>query len=135
MDLAVEHTSVSGMSAEERMEASLRVAIKSPDHLIRWLEESGRKYIVLDAKQLIGALPWPDGVSAFAQILAVWRDYRRAIPTGEMKKCVDPSGAEAMEPVYYGESLAVHELDRAIRYLIGQITEKDPSWSLDSPSQ
>jgi len=31
------------------------------------------------------------------------------------------------------ETLEVEELDRVIRYLIGQVTEKDPTWKLENP--
>jgi hypothetical protein len=130
---AVEHPDIKGMTAEERMAAVLRTSITSPDHLKRWLEQSGRRWLVLDSVQLVEALPWPDGVSALAQILAALRDHRFAIPTGEFETQYDSEKkCDVRVPLHHTEQLEVCELDRAIRYLIGQITEKDSAWSLEN---
>ena len=53
-------------------------AMKSPEHLRGWLEASGRRWLVFDGIELIKALPWPAGVDALMQIIAAYRDERRA---------------------------------------------------------
>jgi hypothetical protein len=114
------------LSAEERIQASLRTAMASPEKLIQWLEASGRSCVVFNARQLVEALPWPEGVSAFAQIVAAYRDHRSTIPTGETETI-----AGKVVDKFHTEALTVTELDRAIRYLISQASTLDSTWSLD----
>ena len=116
------------LTPEERMQAALRVSLSSPEKLIQWLEASGRTWIVFNARQLVDALPWPDGVSAFMQCVAAYRDHRSTIPTGETETV---SGQEV--PKFHTEALTVDELDRAIRFLISQASAQDPTWSLERP--
>lgn len=125
---------VKRMSKEEMSQAKMRVAMQSVEHLKRWLEASGRRWLVFPAMELVDALPWPSGVEALMQIVAAYRDHRAAIPSGRTEKIFDPvSHEELVIPVMKGETLEVAELDRAIRYLIGQITERDSSWKLENP--
>jgi len=134
------------MSAVERSEARLRVAMKSRDHLKRWVVESGRSWLIFDAVELIDSLPpdppfpaegEPEEIGALElliQFIACYRDHRACIPstTGEMIQQKDPGTGKISEtPKTKPETLEVVELDRLIRWAIGQITEKDPEWSLD----
>lgn len=121
----VTHPSVKTLTPEERIQASLRVAMSSSEKLIAWMEASGRTWIVFNSRQLIEALPWPEGVSAFAQIIAAYRDHRSTIPTGDTET-IDG----VVVPKYHTETLTVTELDRAIRFLIAQASAIDPMWSL-----
>ena len=123
---SIPHPSIAGMSAEERMQSALRTSMASPEKLIQWLEASGRAWLVFNARQLVQALPWPDGASAFAQIVAASRDHRSTVSTGETETI---NGVTV--PRFHTEALTVIELDRVIRYLITQASTLDPTWSLD----
>lgn len=124
---------VAQMSEEERLAAQRRVALDDPEKLLRWLEASGRRYILLDAKHLAEALPWPDGHEYFQQILQCYRDHRSTIPTGKTETTHDPVTGEDVEiPVMRDEMFTIEELDRAIRYLIGQASKLDSNWSLNN---
>jgi len=126
--------SVRKMTSQERSEAQMRVAMQSPEHLKRWLEASGRRWLVLDAMALVEALPWPAGVEAFLQIVAAYRDHRAVQPSGRLEVIFNPVTKERVKvPQMKEETLEVEELDRVIRYLIGQVTEKDPTWKLENP--
>ena len=59
---------------------SSNTAIQSPEHLKRWLQETGRRYLVLRTDDLVDALPWPDGVDALIQVLEAYRQQRLAQP-------------------------------------------------------
>ena len=119
---------------EERSKRLFRVAIKDAEHLKKWLEKSGRTWIVLNCTELVDALPFPDGLDAFMQIIACYRDHRRGVPTGEIEVQTDPTlGKEIQVPLMKDENLSVVELDQAIRYLISQVTELDPDWSIERP--
>lgn len=126
----VTHPSNKGLTPEERMTAALRTGMASPDKLTQWLEASGRSWLVFNARQLVESLPWPDGVSALAQIIAAYRDHRSTIPTGETETIETPKGPVQVAK-FHGEVLSVPELDRAIRYLITQASTQDPTWSLE----
>lgn len=121
------------MSSQERSEAQMRVSMQHPEHLKSWLVASGRRWLVINALELVDALPWPAGVDAFLQIVAAYRDHRGAMPSGRMEVIAHPNGESITVPVMKGETLEVEELDRAIRYLIGQITAKDSTWKLENP--
>ena len=126
--------SVKNMSQEERVLAQQNVAMKSPEHMLEWLEKSGRKWLVLRSDHLVKALPWPDGVEFLIQILHAYRHHRLTIPSGRTEIQKDPITNMSIEiPVMLGETLEIEELDRAIRHLITQATQKDPTWSLDNP--
>jgi hypothetical protein len=122
------------LTIEEQSKRLLRIAIQDPEHLKRWLEESGRSWLVFNSLDLVDALPFPDGVDAFMQLIACYRDYRSAIPSGRTETIMDPTlGKEVTTSIMKTDNLEVEELDRAIRFLIGQITELDPSWDINTP--
>lgn len=122
----------STMTPEEQAQARARISMASPEHLKMWLEATHRKWIVLNAVDLVGSLPWPEGVDDFARVVACYREYRRGIPTGDTEKVDTPDGGTAEVPTYKGETLELVELDRCIRWLIGLASEKDPTWRLDN---
>ncbi len=122
------------MSMAERAQALLNVSIKSPDHLKRWLQQSGRRWMVFDALDLVDALSWPEGVRALMELIAAYREHRGGIESGNYETQRDPTlGKEIQVPIMKTDLLEVAELDRAIRALITQATKQDPTWSLDKP--
>lgn len=122
-----------GMTAEERIEAVLRVSMKDKDHLKRWLRGSGRQWLVFNALDLVDALRWPDGIDVLMQIVASYRDHRSAIETGRFEQQKHPQTGELVEvPVCKGEDLEIEEIDRAIRWLVAKALEKDPRWTLNN---
>jgi len=126
--------SVKDMDEHQRIMARERVSISDPDHLKRWLEESNRKWLVLDSSELVDALPWPEGVAALMQILMARAHHRAAMSTGRTKLEKSPiTGQTEAVPVSRTEELEIEELDRAARYIISLASELDPSWSLENP--
>ncbi|UCG51428.1 MAG: hypothetical protein JSW58_14770 [Candidatus Latescibacterota bacterium] len=122
------------ISKGEIYERLHNISMKSPEHLKRWLQESGRRYLVFESADLVDSVPWPEGVDTLIQIIACYGEYRRSKPTGRFETQTDPTLGEKIEvPIMKGELLEVDELDRAIRFLIGQITEREPGWSLENP--
>ena len=107
---------------------SIRTAIQTPDHLLKWLEASGRRWLVFSGVDIAKGLPWPHGHEALQQIIDAYRDHRRVQDSGHTE-VIDGVAV----PVMKTEMLEIEELDRAIRYLIGQATEKDPTWKLENP--
>lgn len=119
----------------EISEAQMRTAMRSPSHLREWLEKSGRQWLIFNGIHLVEALPWPDGAEVLMQLVACYRDHRAVLDTGEVKTEIDPkTKKEYQVAVYHPETLTFTELDRAIRYLVNQITELDPSWKLTNPA-
>lgn len=124
-----------GLSFKEQSERLLRVSISDADQLKKWLEASGRRWLIFDALDLVDALPFPDGVDTLIQVIACYRDYRGTKQTGREETFKDPTlGKQISVPTYKGEMLEIEELDRVIRYLIRRITDKNPRWTLaDEP--
>lgn len=121
------------MSGEPLPVEVRNVAMKDPEHMKRWLEASGRRFILLDALQLVDALPWPSGIQILMQVLDCYRDHRRCIPTGELRVETEPTlGTQIEVPMFHDELLSVPEMDRAIRYFIRQLSERDATWGLEN---
>lgn len=121
-------------SAIELSEEQLRIAVKDRAHLKEWLHASGRQWLVLNGDHLVDALPWPDGVETFMQIVACYRDHRATIDTGEKALIKNPTTGNLEEVLtFYPETLTLTEMDRAIRWLVGQITNLDSDWKLENP--
>ncbi len=119
----------------ERAEALLRVSLKDPDHLKRWLVESGRAWLVFNAAELVDSLPFPSGVDIFMQVIACYRDHRVVQPTGRYETQTEPTlGNKVQVAVMKTDNLEIEELDRCIRFLIKQASEKDPNWKLSNPA-
>ena len=119
----------------ELSEAQIRTAMKSKEHLKRWVHESGRQWFLLNGDHLVDALPWPSGVEALMQVFACYRDHRAALDTGETQLVEHAITKEMVEtPLFYPETLTLTEMDRAIRWMVGRITELDYTWKLtDAP--
>ena len=126
---------VSDKTAIELSEQQLRTAMKSQEHMVRWVEESGRVWFIFNGKHLASALPWPAGAEALMQVIACYRDHRATLDTGETQFVENPITKDMAEvPMYYPETLTLTEMDRAIRWMHGQITSLDPSWKItDAP--
>ena len=105
-------------TAEEalRAEREEAVAMASPDHLKEWLIKSKRRYLVIDAIELVDSLPWPEGVEALMQIINVYRQHRAGIPTGNTE-VIDGATVAIMK----GEGLEPSEIMEAIDFLRAQV--------------
>lgn len=115
---------VRNMSEDEKAAAVSNVAMDSPERLKRWLQASNRQWLVLNTTDLVDALPWPGGVETLMEILNVYREHRLTIPvTEEMARGLTVERGKR-------EQLEVAEIDRAIRYLVGLITDELPEWHL-----
>lgn len=113
--------------------AAMATAMKSPQHLKQWLDASGRRWLVFSGHDLIESLTYPEGHEMLMLIVAAYRDYRRTIETGVIEEMVHPDTRQKVAvPLTKGELLETDELDRAIRYLVAQMYERNPSWSLES---
>jgi len=124
---------ISNMPDIERSEAQMNVAMQSQEHLLSWLEGTNRKWLVFNGLELAKALPFPDGIKAFVQVVQCYRDHRAGIESGRFETQADPvSGGEVRVPLMKSEMLELAELDRAIRYLITQAATLDPNWRLDN---
>lgn len=122
------------MNADQLREARARVAMSSPEHMQQWLEASGRRFLVFPAAELVASLPWPGGVEALMQIIAAWRDHRRAQESGRYHEVRHPVMKDKVRvPIMKDDTLEIEELDRAIRYLISLASQRDPAWKLENP--
>ena len=89
-------------------EEQVRVSMGDPNKLKEWVEASGRKYILLNASDLIDAMGWPDDCIQFQRLIEAYREYRSTVPTGRFEKQQDPktkqwvdvsiTKAEVLEP-------------------------------------
>ena len=127
------------MSAEDFERETIRrrtdSAMATPQHMKLWLDESGRRWLVFDAHQLIDALPWPGGVQEVTNLVHLYDDYRRRQDSGRTEKQIDPMSKEEIDvPIFKTGKLELDELDRAIRYLAAQAYALDPQWSIENPA-
>ena len=107
------------------------VTLKDPAHLKKWLEQSGRRWMIFDSLELVDALRWPEGVAQLLGVVSAYEQYRQGIPTGEVVEETDPTlGQKIPVPQMKSGPLTVSEMDRVIRFLIRAITEVDPAWTL-----
>ena len=103
---------MTGLSEEE-----VRTAMASPEHLVRWLNATGRKFLVFDASDMVRALPWPDGVDYLIQIIAAYRDYRRTKETGYLRLERDETGTEVKVAMMKSDALTFDELVNCIEWM------------------
>lgn len=83
-------------AALERIDARMRVALSSPEHLKRFLAESGRRWIVFDAAHLVdalGSLGWPQGAHWFQKLVGLYRDHRTRLDPIDEGPCPSCSGS------------------------------------------
>lgn len=94
------------------------IELKDKDHLKKWLQESGRPFLIFNALDLAEALPFPEGVRMFQMVLNYYREYRMEKPTGDFRKEKDPINGDMCEvPIMHDEVLSQSEIDRAIYFL------------------
>lgn len=118
---------------EEMSKRLLRVSLKDKKHLLQWLEATGRRWLIFNSRDLVQALPFPDGIDDLMRIVACYREHRRNLPSGRYEVQLDPIlGKKVQVPLTKGETLEIEEWDRLIRYGISVITELDPKWTLDN---
>jgi hypothetical protein len=120
------------LSKEKLTQSRVNVSMKDPEHLKKWLQRSGRDWIVFRADNLVDALSFPEEVELFMQIVSAYRNYRQTLESGRfIRQEAVVSGQDINVPIMKSENLEMEELDRLIRSLVTQITEKDPTWTLD----
>jgi hypothetical protein len=111
----------------------LSTAMALPSHLKAWLKASGRAWLVINGDELVDALPWPGGVQEVMDLVSILARHRATKPTGRFSQVKDPLTKEMVDiPVMKSEALEPDELDRAIRYLVAQMRQHDPDWSLET---
>lgn len=121
------------MSLEEKLEAIYRISIKDKDHLKRFLRGGQRDFLVFNTADLVDSLRWPEGIDALMSLVSCYRNHRATLQTGRSETQVDPTlGKQIQVPITKGEPLEIEELDRAIRLLIRQASERDPKWNLEN---
>lgn len=115
-------------------------SIASADHLKRWLVASGRGWMLIKSTDLVDALPWPDGVDAFIQIVECYRQHRASIPVAYAPcparnahapghLCLVCNGRGDVVAQSKSDVPEPDEMKDAVRWLLGIIREKDPTWS------
>lgn len=119
----------------ELRERQMRLAMSSPEHLKQWLRASGREWIVMNAAELVDALPWPGGVQELADLVTLLAKHRSTKPSGRFSTVKDPlTKEEVAVPIQKSEELEPEELDRAIRFLVAQIRKHRPNWGIEQPA-
>lgn len=112
-------------------EVQQNVAIDK-DQLKKWLASTGRTWLVFNAIDLVDSQS-VEMLEALQAIIALYRDYRSTIPSGDTETVKGPKGLDIEVPKFKGEDLCLPEIDRAIRTLVGKAMAADANWSLDNP--
>lgn len=126
-------------ASREAIEAArMRTAMQSKPHMKEWMQASGRRWLVIDAFDMIESI-WTGKTAVFTQqfqdLLALYCNYRRRIPNGKFEEQEDPmTGRKVQIALSKDEILEPEEMDRAIRYMVAQIREHIPDWSLEKPA-
>jgi hypothetical protein len=98
--------------AHDSQDPVLNVAIKDREHLIRFLNGSGRQFFVMRSEDVVRALPhFEEGVQVLQNLVSCYRDFRRLVPSGKTDQV---KGQEI--PRYKGETLEIEELDELIAW-------------------
>lgn len=90
-------------------------AIKDKEHLKRWLRAGDRQYLVIDAVEMVDALPWPDGVDSLMQLIDCYKQHRSVTSTG-LAEVMD--GVAEPVAVMRDDRLTPDEVDAAIAQLL-----------------
>ena len=113
--------------------AQFRVSIKSPQQLKEWMVDSGRRWLIFDGLDLVDSLDFPAGVQSLMQLISLYTAYRSTRLSGRYEKYKHPiTGEEIKSLLPKTDVLEIEELDRVVRYLVGMITQLDPSWSINN---
>lgn len=132
MSQETEIPQVRNMKPDERVQARIQVAMKDAEHMIRWLHESGRPFLIFKAEDAVRSLSWPHGCEALQQFSDAYDHHRGTIPTGRTRIEIDPITKEKVEvPVMKGQQLEPEEMEMLIRHLVNTLSENDPQWSLE----
>ena len=114
---------------DEMADVRERVGLSDVDVLKRWLVDTGRRYLIFDSIQLVGSLSF-EGLKSIQCIIQAYREYRMGIPTGEKEIIPNPiDGSDCEVAVMYTDTFNLEELKAVHRYIVGQITDLDPSWT------
>ena len=102
--------------------AQERTAMKDPEHLRRFLLSSDRKFLVLNALDMVDGLPWPSGHEALIQCVSAYHHQRQGQLNGLATKetVVDElrGGRKEVEvKMVKHELLEPDEIDEAILQL------------------
>lgn len=117
-----------------------RVDSIDADWLRRWLDASGRAYVVLRASDLVDAVEFPIGIEKFRHILGRYEAYRRRqsvqIPCfGYSGRCLGDDGCicggTGLGSRAKSDRLELDELKDAAMQLIRDIRAKEPGWRPD----
>lgn len=119
------------MSQQEIQEAKDRVAMKSFDHLRRWLEASHRGFIVFVTGDLLSALPQAQDAELVQQLIALYRMHRNGIRYDVRSEVDETTGETISVDVTKDDRLTLAEKDRLVRELVADLKDADPAWSLD----
>ncbi len=106
-----------GLVAEQ-----VRTAMTSPEQLKRWLEKSGRRWLVFDALELVDALEWPLEVEDLQRLITAYREHRQTIPTAIAEQQTNPAtGEREAVTVYKTDELETSEKIQLVRDLCKEL--------------
>lgn len=123
------------MEMKEIREAQERVAMKDPEHLLRWLQASNREFLIFVTRDLMTALK-PDNldvVPMLQQAIFAYTQYRMSIEYDVQREREPLTGEMIDVPIVKDDRLTLAEKDRLIRQLAGDLSDAVPGWTLDSP--
>lgn len=112
----------------------VNTAIKTPDHLIKWLHATNKPWLVFRMEDVVRGQSWPEGVQALILLIQGYKDYRSTVGTGQKEAIPHPTRGKIHVDRMKGEDLELQELDQCIRWLIAKAVDRDPNWSLEQPA-
>lgn len=129
-------------SPSEVLRAQERVAMRDPQHLLRWLQATNRTFLVLHSpdlveglKHLLGSDGEPIGLQVLQEVVNAYRSHRNTVPSGvvhrELVRAPDGTSREVDVPLMKDDTLTKQELDRAIRQLTREMFDRNPGWTLE----
>jgi hypothetical protein len=104
---------------EKLTEEQLRTAIRSPEHLRRWVLQEA-PFVVFKGTDMVDALPYPSGHEAFQHFVSAYRSQRIDIEDDEQvrRRGVDPISRETLEvPGKKHDMLTVDEFADLVRWV------------------
>lgn len=103
------------MDVKDMTEEQMRVAMASPEHLKRFFQARGQRFLVFRMEDLIDAGPWPQQVELIQALVFSYEGHRRAHPSGmeERFTVTSPTGERVQQtvPVMKDGRLTVREID------------------------
>lgn len=101
----------------------------SIDHeqLVHWLHETGRRYLVFRAEDLVRSLTL-EGIGTLMDVIAAYRGYRESVPADRMESFTgEVHGQTVVEPAYKNEILEADEMRELVADLQNQIADLERS--------